>query len=83
VRQQQVLSFADALKKVTSKPAKVFGLKGRGELQLGHHADINIVNRSEITDVATFETPETPSIGVQLVVKGGEVVLDNLTSSRA
>lgn len=83
VRQEKILTFATALKKVTSQPAKVFGLKGRGDMRPGNHADINIINRSEITDIATFEKPEKPSQGVYLVVKGGEVVMNNINAVRS
>lgn len=81
VRQEKILSFAEALKKVTSQPAKVFGLTGRGHIRLGYHADLTIINRSEIKDVATFEDPEKPPKGIHLVMKGGEILMDTVTFS--
>lgn len=41
---KKVMSFSDAVSKLTSIPAKLFNLNGRGSLKVGDFADITIVD---------------------------------------
>jgi N-acyl-D-amino-acid deacylase len=75
VREMNVLSLGEAIRKMTSLPATVFGLKGRGVLRPQAIADICIFNANTITDRATPDAPKTLSVGVRDVMVNGEWVL--------
>jgi N-acyl-D-amino-acid deacylase len=75
VREMKVLSLGEAIRKMTSFPASVFGLKGRGVLRPQAIADICIFNANTITDRATPDAPKTLSVGVRDVMVNGEWVL--------
>ena len=40
MRDRKVLDLAMAVKKLTSEPARIFGIKDRGALKPGYHADL-------------------------------------------
>jgi len=71
VREMKVLCLGEAIRKMTSLPASVFGLKGRGVLRPQVIADICIFNANTITDRATPDAPKTLSVGVRDVMVNG------------
>lgn len=82
VRQDKVLTLNEALAKMTLLPAKVLenfvpGMKNKGRIQVGADADITIFNAETIIDNATFEKGLAFSTGVQFVIVGGNLVLEN------
>ncbi|HHX22427.1 MAG TPA: amidohydrolase family protein, partial [Thermoanaerobacterales bacterium] len=76
VRQEKVLSFEEAIKKMTSKPAEVFGIKNRGILKVGYYADMVVLNPNTIIDKATFENPIQYPEGIETVIINGDIILD-------
>jgi N-acyl-D-amino-acid deacylase len=76
VREQRVLTWPDAIRKMTGLPAATMGLVDRGWLAPGMAADITVFDPATVIDRATFEAPTLPSVGVQAVVLNGRVVLD-------
>jgi N-acyl-D-aspartate/D-glutamate deacylase len=76
VREQKVLSLAEAIRKMTSFSAQLSGLADRGLLRPGLGADITIFDAQKISDKATFEDPLQYSVGVEYVIVNGTVVLD-------
>ena len=52
VREEKALTLEDAVRKMTSKPAEVFGFDRRGLLQPGNFADIVIFNPDTIIDLS-------------------------------
>jgi N-acyl-D-amino-acid deacylase len=48
VRDRQVLDIAMAVKKLTSEPARIFGIKGRGALKPGYHADLLLFDPAKV-----------------------------------
>ena len=77
VRDEGLLSWEDAIHKITGFAADVIGLRDRGTLEQGHFADIVVFNPDEIRGVATFEDPFHYSEGVEHVfVNGVSVVRD-------
>jgi N-acyl-D-amino-acid deacylase len=77
VRNQKVISLANAVRKMTSFPAQVTGLSDRGLLRPGMAADIAIFDPKTVADKATFEDPLQYSVGVPYVIVNGVVVIDN------
>ena len=72
VRDRGLLSLADAVHRMTGLPARVFGLKGRGVIAPGHHADLVLFDSEEIADGATPSAPTTPASGIRQVWIGGK-----------
>jgi len=77
VREKHVLTLADAVRKMTSLPAHIVGLKDRGLLAPGMAADITIFNPQTVSDKATFENPFQYPVGISYVIVNGVTVIDN------
>ena len=75
VRDEGIISLEEAIKKLTSNPAKSLKIKGRGMLKKGYYADVVIFDQNTIQDYATFNQPHQFSTGVNHVVVNGEQVL--------
>lgn len=73
VREQQVLSWEEAIRKMTGLPAATMGLVNRGGLAPGMMADIVVFDPATIIDHATFERPTAMPDGVTHVVVNGVV----------
>jgi dihydroorotase/N-acyl-D-amino-acid deacylase len=71
VRQSNILSLEDAIRKMTSLPAQRVGLKNRGILKEGFFADVVVFDPATVTDKATFESPHQYSEGIDLVLVNG------------
>ena len=84
-REKKVLGLAEAIKKMTSMPADLLGLKNRGRILEGCIADLVIFDPEEIKDMATFEEPHQYPQGIETVIINGQISLENnkLTGSAA
>ena len=76
VRELKVISLEEAIRKMTSQPATVFGIKDRGTLRVGAFADINVFDADAVTDKATFDQPHQYSVGFKATIVNGVVVFD-------
>jgi N-acyl-D-amino-acid deacylase len=76
VRDLGVLTLEEAVRKMTSFPARRFGLWDRGLLAPGMWADIVIFNPHKISDKATIEEPYQYPEGIEYVIVNGKLVLD-------
>ena len=74
VREAGVLTLADAVYRMTGLPAQEFGLKERGLVRPGYHADLVLFDPESVVDRATFDAPTTPAAGIELVLVNGEAV---------
>ena len=75
VREGKVFSLPEAIRKITSFPAKILGIPDRGTLAEGNWADMVLFDPETITDRATYEEPELYPEGISRVfVNGIEVV---------
>ncbi len=73
VRDEGMLSLAEAIRKMTSLPAQAMGFEKRGVLKKGNYADIVIFDFDKIKDSATFENPHQYPQGIQWVIVNGKV----------
>jgi len=75
VREEEVLSFEEAVSKMTSLPAKKLGLEDRGLIAEGMLADISIFDPEKIIDRATYQDPHNFPDGIPCVIVNGEIVV--------
>lgn len=76
VLDEKLMSLEQAIRSMTSLPAKKFKLKGRGEIAEGNFADIAVIDLEKITDHATFKDPHQYALGVDHLLVNGEVSIE-------
>lgn len=74
VREQQVLTLADAVRKMTGLTAKNLGLAGRGLIRPGFAADLVLFDAARFADRATVKDPGALAVGMHMVMVGGTIV---------
>ena len=70
-RDAGLFSLAEAVRKMTGFPARVFGIAGRGLIAQGFFADMVLFDPEEIVDTATFDDPLRPARGIHCVWVNG------------
>ena len=94
VRERNVLSLMDAVRKMSFLPARRLqsvdpGMRRKGRVQVGADADLTVFDPARVIDVATFENPTQYSVGiVHVLVNGtfvvrGEQLVSGVTPGRA
>jgi N-acyl-D-amino-acid deacylase len=73
VRDEHLISWEQAIRKVTSLAAQRERLRDRGLLREGFFADITIFDPTTIIDKATYENPAAISEGVKYVFVNGKL----------
>ncbi len=73
-RDEKLFPLEQAVRKMTSVPAAVFGLRDRGSLREGAYADLVLFDPEAVIDAATFESPKVTSPGIELVMVNGQAV---------
>ena len=75
VRDEKLMTVAEAVRKMTSLPATNLSIAHRGLLREGYFADVVVFDPNTIQDHATFEKPRQLATGVsEVFVNGVEVV---------
>jgi N-acyl-D-aspartate/D-glutamate deacylase len=77
VRDQKVLTLPEAVRKMTSLPAQILGLKDRGTIKEGNAADLAIFDPGRVRETNSFANPKSYAEGVPYVIVNGVVVIDN------
>lgn len=77
VQGKKILKWEEAIKKMTSFPAEKFNIEKRGRLKEKYFADIVIIDRDKIRDLATPENPYQYNKGIDLVMVNGQIALVN------
>ncbi len=75
VRDEGIISLEEAIRRLTSLPAKNLKIRERGLLKDGYFADIVVFDPAAIQDHATYDEPHKLSTGVTHVFVNGEAVL--------
>ena len=65
------LAEEEAIHKMTGLPADRFGLRNRGLLRPGFHADLVVFDPRTVEDAATFAQPMQPARGIAAVYVNG------------
>jgi N-acyl-D-amino-acid deacylase len=85
VREYKVVSLEEGVRKMTSLPASVLGLKDRGRIAEGMKADLVLFNPDTVIDRSTIKDPTAAPEGIPYVIVNGQVTVDKgvATASRA
>jgi N-acyl-D-aspartate/D-glutamate deacylase len=75
VREQKLLSWQDALRKMTGLPATMLGMVDRGYLMPGMAADITAFDPQTIIDHSSYERPTERPEGVRFVWVNGRLAV--------
>jgi N-acyl-D-aspartate/D-glutamate deacylase len=71
-----VCPLGTAIRKMTSRPAELFGIRDRGRIREDYFADLVLLDCGRIQDRATYRSPRQPPDGVDSVWINGRLVLD-------
>jgi N-acyl-D-amino-acid deacylase len=76
VRDERVLSLEEAVRKMTTLPAQILGLRDRGQIREGFAADLAIFDPAGVRETNSFEKTKSYAAGVPYVIVNGMVVID-------
>ncbi len=79
VRGQELLTMPDAIRRMTSMPARRYSLADRGVIQPGAAADIAVFDPKKIRDRATFKDGRAPAEGMHYVFVNGRPAIESGT----
>ncbi|MFZ1123744.1 MAG: D-aminoacylase [Candidatus Baltobacteraceae bacterium] len=75
VRGRKTLELGEAIRRMTVLPAEIFGLSGRGRIEVGAYADLVLFDPQRIVDTATYERPYAYPEGIDSVWVNGRAVV--------
>jgi N-acyl-D-amino-acid deacylase len=75
VRDRNVLSLEEGIRRMTSLPAERLGLSDRGRLQPGLKADITVFDKEAIQSHCTAKDPRAYATGIAHVMVNGEFAM--------
>ncbi|MCP8937471.1 amidohydrolase family protein [Alsobacter sp. SYSU M60028] len=62
--------------RMTDRPARRFGLTGRGRIETGYFADIVVFDAATVNDTGTYARPRAFPVGIPYVIVNGEIAVD-------
>ena len=77
VRRRNVITLEDAIRRMTSLPARTFGFRDRGLVREGMAADLLIFDPAKIEDKATFQKPHQYTEGFDFVLVNGTPIVED------
>jgi N-acyl-D-amino-acid deacylase len=75
VREENLLTVEEAVRKMTSLPARVVGLESKGLVREGMDADLTVFDPTVVGSDADYETPAQYPRGIEHVLVDGEFVV--------
>jgi N-acyl-D-aspartate/D-glutamate deacylase len=75
-RERAVVSWGDAIRRVTMLPASIMGLSDRGRISRGMAADLVLLDPATVRDRASYANPDQPPDGIHHVLVAGRMVID-------
>ncbi len=77
VREKKLFTLEEAIRKMTSLPARRVGLTDRGRIAPGMKADLVLFDPATVIDRSTFEEPRKLSEGIVWVAVNGQAVWES------
>ncbi len=75
-RDQKLFPLEEAIRKMTSLPARRMNLRDRGELREGFAADVVVFDTALIADRATYQEPRQYPAGIEYVIVNGQIAAE-------
>lgn len=75
MRETKKMNLPEMVKKLTSKAAKVVGIKDRGIVAPNYKADIVLFDEENFVDTSTLENPYQYAKGMKFVIVNGKIVV--------
>lgn len=76
VREEKVLTMEEAIRKMTSLPARILGLQDRGLVREGFWADLVVFDPETVANLATYGNPHLFPSGIPYVLVNGKLAID-------
>ena len=83
VRDQRVLTLEEAVRKMTTLPAQILGLRDRGQIREGFAADLVVFDPAAVRETNSFDNPKSYAAGVPYTIVNGVLVIDGGTHTGA
>jgi N-acyl-D-amino-acid deacylase len=77
VKEEKTITLEQAVRKMTSLPARLLQIKQRGLLLPGYKADIVIFDPEKISDKASYVDPHQYSTGMEYVLINGKMAIED------
>ena len=77
VRELGLMSWADAIHRMTGAPAKRLGLRDQGLVRVGMRGSIAVFDPARIIDRATYDDPKCDPEGIRFVLVNGQIALED------
>ena len=86
VRDEGLFTVGEAVRRMTSAPARILGLRDRGRLEPGLRADLNVIDLARVREQMPEYVHDFPggagrfvqrAVGYRATVCNGEVILEN------
>lgn len=83
VREQNVLTLEEAVRKMTSLPARKIRLRNKGVIAEGYDADIVIFDPDTVLDTNSYDDPRRHPAGIEHVLVNGVFAVEGATLTGA
>jgi N-acyl-D-aspartate/D-glutamate deacylase len=85
VRENNILPLEKAIHKMTGLAAQVYGIEGKGKVEIGYDADLVVFNQKTIIDHSKYTDPIRDNEGIDYVIVNGKIAVEDnrLTDVRA
>ena len=70
------LSLEEMVHRMTDRPARRFGITGRGRIEKGCYADLVVFDADRVIDTATYDDPRRFPLGIPYVLVNGRLAVD-------
>jgi len=77
VREEQIVTLENAIRKMTSLPASFLGMRDRGMIKEGYKADIVVFDPETVIDNATHTDARQYSTGTAYVIVNGKISIED------
>jgi N-acyl-D-aspartate/D-glutamate deacylase len=75
VREEGLLTWPEAIRKMSALPAARLGLRDRGTVRVGAFADLAVLDPEAVADTATFASPHRYPAGIRHVLVNGRFAI--------
>ena len=81
-RETGLMTLEETIRKMTSLPARKFGIRDRGIIAVGMKADMVLFDPKTVSEKATFDNPHAFPDGIRWVIVNGQVAWDGNSVSK-